>query len=85
MYSQFSRCGTARGSSTVFSRFSPTKVEAPKCSLFTESSLVLNLLNLLYNKHYTPKLLPCHSLQWVTNKAAAKIHSHEYQAVPPPE
>ena len=45
MYSRLSRCCTARGSSTGFSRFSPTKVDARKSFLFNESFLVLKVYN----------------------------------------
>ena len=38
--SRLSRCRTATGSSAEFSRVSPTKVEACKYFLFTESSLL---------------------------------------------
>ena len=40
MHSRLSRCSIARGSSTKFSWVSPTKAEAPKSFLFTESSPV---------------------------------------------
>ena len=39
LYSQLSRCSTARGSSTGLSQVGPTKVKACKSFLFTESSL----------------------------------------------
>ena len=39
------RCCTARGSSIRYSQFSPTKFEAHKSFLFTESSLVLKIKN----------------------------------------
>ena len=43
IYSGLSSCCTARGSSSGFSRVSPTKVEA--CIFYTESSLVLKINN----------------------------------------
>ena len=45
IYSWFLRCNTARGSSTGFSLFSLTKVEACKSFPFTRSSLVLKIKN----------------------------------------
>ena len=43
MYSQFLRCCTARRSSTGYSQFSPSKFEACKSYLFTESFIVLKI------------------------------------------
>ena len=43
--SQLLRCGTARVSSIGFSSVSPTKVEARKSFLFTESFLELKIKN----------------------------------------
>ena len=40
IYSQLSRCSTARGSSYGFSLVSSTKIEAPKSCLFKLSGLV---------------------------------------------
>ena len=55
-YIQLSRCCSARGSSTEFSRFSPTKVEACKSFLFTEGSPVLyaikNVKNAYFDQHF---------------------------------
>ena len=41
--SPLSRCSTAMGSSTAFSRVSPKKLEARECFLFAEGSLVLKI------------------------------------------
>ena len=44
MYSQLSRCSSAKGPSTGFSQVSLTKVNALKYFLLTESSFVLRVL-----------------------------------------
>ena len=46
-YSRLSGCFTARGSSAGFSQASPTKVEAHKSFILTESSLVYKKEHLL--------------------------------------
>ena len=48
---RLSRCSTARGSSVGFSPVNPTKVEACKSFLFTESFLVCKIKNtwLIFN------------------------------------
>ena len=46
IYSQLSRCCTARGFSKGFSQVSPAKVEAHKCFLIAESFLVLKIKNI---------------------------------------
>ena len=49
IYSQLSRCSTARGSSTGLSFVGPTKVKAHKSFLFTEGSLKVENKGNLYD------------------------------------
>ena len=54
IYSQLSRCNTARGSNTGFGPIGPDKVKAGKSTLFTEGNLEVGkrTLCLVCTDHY---------------------------------